>query len=355
MRTVRIKNFKCFTEQAIPMNNLTVLVGRNAVGKSSFIQACCLLGYSSSANYGVVPLTFNEVQDLHSVEEVLNFNADEHLIEISCDTDRAVFECDIDNKQLIFKKYIGDGAFACKYLSAERLGPRLATKINSEDPYDIGVFGQYSWGVLGKIKNENKTFDESDKRIFSDSSSSSILIKQIERWLQFIVSDTELRVTNYEEVDQAKVKYKSHNGEYLSSTNFGFGVTYALPVILMCLLAESDETLVIENPEAHLDPCGQSRMGQFLAQVVSSGVRVILETHSEHIINGVRLAILKDKLPCDNAVINFFSQENGIVEVKGIHLNEQAELAAWPTGFMDQEERDLAEIFKLQRARKKNV
>ena len=76
-------------------------------------------------------------------------------------------------------------------------------------------------------------------------------------------------------------------------TNMGFGVSYALPVITAGLLAPAGSLLVVENPEAHLHPAGQSRVGRFLAHLAASGVQVVAETHSDHVLNGVRLAAVE--------------------------------------------------------------
>ncbi|MEK8145160.1 DUF3696 domain-containing protein [Streptomyces sp. M10(2022)] len=43
-------------------------------------------------------------------------------------------------------------------------------------------------------------------------------------------------------------------------TNVGFGLTYALPIVVACLTAEPGSLVLLENPEAHLHPRGQSRI-----------------------------------------------------------------------------------------------
>ena len=104
---------------------------------------------------------------------------------------------------------------------------------------------------------------------------------------------------------------------------------------------------IVENPEAHLHPSGQSRIGKFLARMAASGLQVVVETHSEHVINGVRIATLvaNDLLPGD-AIINYFSVQNKKVEVEEITIKPDGDLTSWPVGFFDQEQRDFAEMTK---------
>ncbi len=90
------------------------------------------------------------------------------------------------------------------------------------------------------------------------------------------------------------------HGDPLRPTNVGFGLTHALPVIVACLAAEPGTMLVVENPEAQLHPRGQVSIGRLLALTAASGVQVIIESHSDHVLNGIRLAV-KDGLLASKA------------------------------------------------------
>ena len=177
--------------------------------------------------------------------------------------------------------------------------------------------------------------------------------KQVEAWMDLIVPGLEIYPELYEDINSAKVgmRKRASQTDYLNSVNMGFGITYVLPIVVSSLLAEKNSILIIENPEAHLHPMGQSKIGQFLAQIAGAGIQIILETHSEHVINGIRIAVLKNLVNHKNVTVNFFEQDDGEPNpsVKSIVLNEDADLSEWPNGFLDQEELDLAEIFKLKR------
>src|SRR5260370_36481781 len=74
-------------------------------------------------------------------------------------------------------------------------------------------------------------------------------------------------------------------------TSVGFGITYALPIVVAVLSAHPGSLVIIENPEAHLHPRGQVKMGELLCQASAAGIQILIETHSDHVLNGIRLAV----------------------------------------------------------------
>jgi predicted ATPase len=126
----------------------------------------------------------------------------------------------------------------------------------------------------------------------------------------------------------------------------GFGVSTALPILVAGLVAERNGLLVIENPEIHLHPAGQSAIGEFLAKVAADGVQVLVETHSDHVINGMRRAVAESELPARDAVLHYF--DDAVTEIA---VDERGKLSTWPAGFFDQIDRDLGAIALRQRRR----
>jgi predicted ATPase len=109
--------------------------------------------------------------------------------------------------------------------------------------------------------------------------------------------------------------------------------------------------MIVENPEAHLHPSAQSRIGQFLAKVASTGVKVIVETHSDHVVNGIQVAVAGREINPAGITVNFFNQtENSRQpDLKSISVHEKGELSSWPKGFFDQTQIDFAELFKIRK------
>ena len=127
--------------------------------------------------------------------------------------------------------------------------------------------------------------------------------------------------------------------------NTGFGLTQVLPLVVAAVSAKKDDLLLIENPEVHLHPAGQSAMGVFLAQVAAAGIQVLIETHSDHILNGVRRAVKNGVLPPDEALLHFFrpreeSEEAESPQVESPAMDPDGNVDAWPKGFFDQFDKD---------------
>lgn len=131
--------------------------------------------------------------------------------------------------------------------------------------------------------------------------------------------------------------------------NVGFGISYILPVLVTLLSAKPGSILIIENPEAHLHPSGQSEMGKLIAETVARGVQVFVETHSDHVINGIRVAVKKGIVKPEDVNIAFFErgphdvlQADGTTrreiysEVTNIKVDANGSLSEWPKDFMDE-------------------
>jgi predicted ATPase len=129
---------------------------------------------------------------------------------------------------------------------------------------------------------------------------------------------------------------------FLRPVHCGFGITQVLPIIVAALSATKGSIFLIENPEVHLHPAGQALMGQFLADVSRSGVQVIVETHSDHILNGVRRSVRSERIPAEGVTIHFFRQRTPeAVQVLSPTLDSSGSIDFWPQGFFDQFDKDV--------------
>jgi len=98
----------------------------------------------------------------------------------------------------------------------------------------------------------------------------------------------------------------SDDTDFHRPIHVGFGLTQVFPILVAVLSAPPGDILLIENPEVHLHPAGQALMGQFLADVARAGVQVILETHSDHVLNGIRRPVKAERLAAERVAIHFF-------------------------------------------------
>ena len=121
----------------------------------------------------------------------------------------------------------------------------------------------------------------------------------------------------------------------------GFGLSHVLPILVAALVARVGDMLLIENPEVHLHPAGQALMGRFLAEVAASGVQVILETHSDHVLNGARRAVRDAVVSPADVVLHFFRDRNlDGDQVVSPRVDVRGNVDFWPEGFFDQFDKD---------------
>ena len=135
----------------------------------------------------------------------------------------------------------------------------------------------------------------------------------------------------------------------VSPLNTGAGNSYLLKLLIMCLAAQPGHLLLIENPEIHLHPGAQSRLGEFFAFLASRGVQLVVETHCEHLINRVRYEVYHKRLKADDALVYYKqSSEEGFMQLgflpTGHFCNSEGEPMNFPTGFFDSTLGELLEM-----------
>lgn len=376
-RELTIENFKCFSERTkIKLGKITVCLGSNSVGKSSVIQACILLRqvYEQAALFKGTQVKEYTIQlnDLYGLQlgdaEHIKSSKNREDIVLKIDdyeyslvsNKRSPMEMLVRNEYNMAKMSSDGGLFSkgFYYLNAERIGPRNYQTINSKIIDNCGVYGEntvHLLSVLGIDKvDESKCYSmDADKKVNTFS-------KQIEYWMDYIIPGIEINTDDMTELRISKMSLRQPalDTGFLSPYNFGFGISYVLPIILTGLMAERGSVFLVENPEAHLHPKGQSHIGYFLATMAWAGVQVIVETHSEHVLNGIRVAALKNTVCPEDICINFFSintcGRDTHHKVENIKLNERMDLEMWPEGFLDQEEEDLRTLRELRRSNGKD-
>jgi len=362
---MKVRNFKSLKNIELDFKGINIFAGGNGVGKSSVIQGLLLAKttaeqLSEESNHIEINGPYN--LELGRTEQILNFSATEDKISLEFQTENKKlnleYEVDIyeqphtltvDNKKTKNIDELNNINF--NYIGAERVGPSKAQFFDPQQKLKVGYKGEFTNHVLSRA--DYLQIDIVDQMKHKDGLER--FSTQVEAWMRTIFQDFRLKYKEIKEVDMVSVLYgKEDSNEFIPQTSTGFGITYALPIITAGLLAVSGEQanniLIVENPEAHLHPFGQSRLGRFLALLSLCGVQIIIETHSEHIINGIRLELSHAK-NTDNAIINFFHQIQGETINSIISIKENGELTNWPSGFFDQEKQDLFELLKIKRGK----
>lgn len=376
MENLIIKNFKCFRDANIPLDQLTIFAGANGYGKSSAIQALLYLRRTiehcakwNDSIYTYVESNGLNVQlndayclSLGDSSQVLSQDSAENFIILGLYNDEKKFHVkyEVEDSKLyltpievINQRNKESQIFIQEfyYLNAERIGPRIKQEIKFYDFPNTGFQGEQTAQLLGDT-SFNYSFKVDEKRKFPQIESAR-LEQQVNAWLNELMPEVKVTASYDTATLSAQIRVNNFftKNNAVIAPNIGFGISYVLPIIVTGLIAKQGSYMIVENPEAHLHPSAQSKIGRFLAMVANAGVQVIVETHSDHVINGMQLAAIKNEINPEHIVINFFNQtaSSQQPELESIAINTKGELSSWPKGFFDQTQLDFAELFKLRR------
>ncbi len=359
---LQITNFKCFGKaKPFEFSKLNLLTGINGRGKSSLLQALLILSQSARKNPLLEKLFIKgELINLGNFDDIKNsetprgeniqFNftffeiIDEFKIEYTENPDDSLYANlvkDQYNIELLSKKIK-----PIHFVSADRLGPvNYVEKTTLPTFVNVGPRGEHTINILANSIN----LDNVNDVLYRGNDSKSIIQQTIE-WLGYILEGAKVEIKGKDK--DSSVLYmllnNKNNAYGYKPANVGFGYSYILPLIVTGLIAKKDEIIIIENPEAHLHPRAQSRIAEFFAKVATCGVQVFIESHSEHILNGLRVNALNPEISIhhDELIIHYFNES---FEAEKLIMDDKGKIANWPNGFFDQQEIDLSEIFKYSR------
>lgn len=361
LNEIIIRNFKCFDQVSLPLKNINILTGINGMGKSTIIQGLLLLRQSFLKDKMMGGLYLNgkyvqlgNAQDvLHekAEEEKIGFgyisNQEQHLFEYQYIPDSDFLPADNKDIRVPTEEIFGNRFV---YLSSYRIEPKVLYSITNEEEIsnrEFGNNGEFALQYLNLFGDENVVNSE----VVIKDKLGCTLINQTRVWLDRIspgvspkvMLNTQLRTSElYYEFIEGKVKTNSYK-----SVNVGFGITYVLPLIVAILSAKEGDMIIVENPEAHIHPAGQRMLGELIARAGQGGVQVIAETHSDHILNGIRLAVKQKKIAKENVQLAFFykdDSDNYRHKYANPMVLEDGRLDIWPEGFFDEWDKSLYEL-----------
>jgi predicted ATPase len=398
IKGIKLKNFKCFQQQRhFEFSKINLLTGINGRGKSSLLQAILLLSQSTNKFNRLEKLSLNGKHinlgnfediknsdsikgDLINLELTINdlmevsFNLTENendimsalLTEVKytslkqipefdtwrekistlqenlkLDLDSEVSKVIPDINSMVFNEFMSK----IHYISADRLGPvKYVDKTSLSDFISVGPQGEFTINVLAK-----DNLPLVDEKLYLGIDAHSV-IQQTEEWLGYILEGAKIEIKGKESTSSVlyMILNNKANAYKYKPTNVGFGYSYILPLIVTGLIAKPNEIIIVENPEAHLHPRAQSKISEFFAKVASCGVQVFIESHSEHILNGLRVSTLNPKIGIkyNELAIHYFNES---FDSEKLTMNEKGKIPNWPNGFFDQQEIDLANIFKFSK------
>ncbi len=361
--SIHIKNLKSHKNTNIKLNNITLLCGENGSGKSSLIQSLLLLRQSFQKNRLDKVLSLNKpLCYIGEGKDVLfSFTEDDETIKIEFNYQKNIYQWIFDvGKGLTLDFIPYDKSNTTIYSNDELstiplfnnlfqyISARRLAEYESDD-YAVDIEKQISLEE-GRAEltahfldfyRETKVLDGLLHPSINDNS----LIEQVTAWEQEISKGVKVYPKKVGDSYEIRYSFPSEFGETerYTTKNVGFGLSYALPVIVAILSAQPNTLLIIENPEAHLHPYGQAKIAELMSLAAQAGIQIIAETHSDHIINGVLVQNKKSVIDTENIKIWYFDreEEHNASKVTEVELIGKGRIKKAPAGFFDQIGKDL--------------
>ncbi len=234
-------------------------------------------------------------------------------------------------------------ASSLKYLGPLRDAPKpLYPLAPGADPHDVGLRGEHTASILELHKNKKIRYIPSANfkdPVIDRKTVTRTLEAAVIDWLQYLGVASSVKSR-----DQGKLGHElkvelSNSGCTHDLTHVGVGVSQVLPILVMCLLADTDSTLVFEQPELHLHPKVQTLLGDFFLSMALSNKQCIVETHSEYFIDRLRFRIAAaspEKELNSQTKIYFVEKPSQCSSFREVMINEYGAISDWPEGFFDQ-------------------
>lgn len=372
---LKIANFKSHKDTALNLGNLTLLTGLNSSGKSSVIQTFLLLRQSFKKGRLSKGLDLNEpLCDIGKGDDALyRYAKNSEIISFTLETkstQQYLFSFDTHGKyddsflpatekinltEEILSLPVLSNNF--QYLSAGRIA---AVEFYPIDSFSVEeerqISRNYGQGELVahflEYYGNNRNFNVASDLLLHKSTNSKKLIDQVVAWEQEI--SPRLSITTKKVADKITLEfgYKSEDDTIplskLKSKNIGFGISYSLSIVVAVLSASPGSLLLIENPEAHLHPRGQSKLSELICLAAQSGIQIIVETHSDHIFNGIRKSINSGLVEKQNVRVHYFQMngQNTTISTE-IEISDKGRVVNHVPGLFDQFDNDLDELIGL--------
>ena len=365
-----LRLFKCFELLKLPLAPLTLLSGPNSSGKSSILQALVLLHQTMREHEWSPRLALNGAAvHLGTVVEVVDEVNGRAEFEIGVSTEDSAccwtFEGGRRDMSMWVRHvssdgYTGDHPEALRhlmqpmddggvapladllrgltYVTAERVGPQEAYPL--EDPIDadlVGARGEHAVSVLHRGRDEPVL----PGLVLPDAPPTRL--RQVEARMRTLFPGCSVDLQQVPQTNAVTLGLRtSDDTGFHRPMHTGFGLTQVLPIVVAALSAAEGGVMLIENPEVHLHPAGQALIGRFLADVARAGVQVLVETHSDHVLNGIRRAVKTGRLTPEQVAIHFFRPRSDAGEqVYSPILDAAGNIDVWPEGFFDQFDKDM--------------
>lgn len=255
------------------------------------------------------------------------------------------------------KSVIKDVFSQLNYIGPLRQEPKDEYGVNGNES-SVGIDGGNVAEVLYELSEKTISYftvEENDESIRLVKESDSF-INAVKYWLceKFqLCAD----VYSKKEAESYVIYLKSRSGVESTIKHVGFGVSQVLPIIVEGLRLKEGETLILEQPEIHLHPKIQSKLSDFLISLIENDKKVVIETHSDHLITRVRRRIAEDSTNTldDKVLLTFIEVSVNDILFRNIDIDDLGNLDYFPEDFIEKPDVELKAILKAQMKKRLNI
>ncbi|MCQ2076366.1 MAG: AAA family ATPase [Bacteroidaceae bacterium] len=365
-----LNNFKIHKHLDVALGNLVLLTGINSSGKSSVIQSLLLLRQTALTRSLSEGLNLSDsLCNVGFVKDVFCQYADTDEMSLRIETENqygewrykiSIIGSELEKNFLRVSKFDENILQNCslfskdfQYISVARWEPKESYPIDTKN---VEINKQFSIekGRCELIPHYLYYWGKIEKTIVPDElccpNVDHDLLSQVSAW-ECRISEN-IRVIPIKEGSAFTLKYAYHKDDDVDSAeyaafNVGSGLSYALPIIVALLTTEKGGLVIIENPEIHLHARGQAELARLITLAAQYGIQVIVETHSEHILNGILVASKCFEkggkgINKDSVSILHFSKDTTtqLSTCQLVTILGNGELDIQPNDFFDQTEKD---------------
>jgi len=252
-------------------------------------------------------------------------------------------------------------ASSFKYLGPLRDAPLpLYPVAPSADPYDVGPKGEATASVLEQQKRRRIRYIPSahfKSPSLQRRTVTATLEAAIVDWLQYLGIANSVQSKDMGKLGHELKVALANSDRMQDLTHVGVGVSQVLPILVECLLAEPDSTLVLEQPELYLHPRVQTLLGDFFLSMAMCGKQCIVETHSEYLIDRLRFQIAATESGgvSDTIKIYFVEKPGANSTFREVDINEYGAIVDWLDGFFDEAHRQAEEMLRAAVRKRKRA
>lgn len=233
----------------------------------------------------------------------------------------------------ILREILEEFSYNINYLGPLRDDPKLNYYIRRNNKDDIGTKGENAPFVYHQLKNKDRhkfISPPNHEDVLNPNKHFNHFTYFVNEWASYILGK---KITFDVEKfgPQNYGLYQVDNNANHTMTNVGVGSSQLFPILVEGI-RKKNGVLIIEQPELHLHPNAQARLADFLIAIsMSNYMRLLIETHSEHLINRIVRRMVRKEVSKKSVDIRFVNQ----LAIQQIKLNEMGIIVDWPEDFFD--------------------